>query len=92
MEHEVFAHSNGEMFYAWDVQFADLEQRRESGPCTYHEKGNRPPAATYGSFVEKLRTKIVDMKTFHVDFDQLGQNNKFKFHVRAKTPLELEGG
>ena len=42
MEHEVFAHSNGEMFYAWDVQFADLEQRRESGPCTYHEKGNRP--------------------------------------------------
>jgi hypothetical protein len=37
MEHEVFVQSNGEMFSAWDVQFTNVEQYRESAPCTYHE-------------------------------------------------------
>lgn len=38
MEHEVFIQSDGEMFYAWDVRFTVLEQRRESCPCTFHER------------------------------------------------------
>jgi hypothetical protein len=38
MEHEVFIPSNGEMFYAWDVRLTVLEQRRESCPCTFHER------------------------------------------------------
>lgn len=29
---------NDEMFYAWDVRFKDVEQRRESSPCKYFER------------------------------------------------------
>ena len=38
MDREVFITSNGESFFAWDVQFKGTERRRESRPCTYHEK------------------------------------------------------
>ena len=38
MTYEVFIPSNGEMFYAWDVRFTMLAQRRESCPCTFHER------------------------------------------------------
>jgi hypothetical protein len=38
MDHEVFISSDGESFFGWNVQFTGTERRRESRPCTYHEK------------------------------------------------------
>jgi hypothetical protein len=38
MDHEVFIPANGEMFYTWHVRYTSLEERRESGPCTYHDR------------------------------------------------------
>ena len=38
MAPEVFVQSNGELFSAWDVQLTQVEQHRETAPCTYHER------------------------------------------------------
>jgi hypothetical protein len=35
---EVFVLPDGESFYAWNVKFEVAERRRESRPCSYHEK------------------------------------------------------
>jgi hypothetical protein len=37
MAPEVFVQSNGELFSAWDVEFTQVEQHRETAPCTYYE-------------------------------------------------------
>ena len=38
MHREVFVLPDGESFLAWNLQFTEAQQRRESCPCTYHEK------------------------------------------------------
>jgi len=35
---EVFILPDCQSFFAWNVQFSETERRRESCPCTYHEK------------------------------------------------------
>lgn len=53
--------------------------------------GARPAAASYTSFVENLREKVIEMKGFKETVGQLvAQNNTFVFQIRAKTPTELE--
>jgi hypothetical protein len=53
--------------------------------------GARPAAASYTSFVENLRERVIEKKGFKETVGQLvATNNTFVFQIRAKTPAELE--